>query len=102
MSLFSLFPLGATASLRFVSSLSPTLVQQPKVSDTANGVGAEVTSTSPTLVQQHKVSYIANGVGAEALDRMGPRADESVSGVGRKWRKGRKCDEGQEVGEGRK
>ena len=78
MSLFPLFALGATASLRFVTSTSPTLVQQHKVSDTANGVGAEVTSTSSTLVQQHKVSYTANGVGAEALDHMGARADESV------------------------
>ena len=78
MSLLPLFPFGATASLRLVSSMSPTLVQQHKPSDTANGVGAEV------------------------LDYMGPRADESVSGVGRKWGKGSECGQGQEGGEGRK
>ena len=49
--------LGATASLRFASS------------------------KSPTLVQQHKVSYTANGVGVEVLDHMGARADELVYGT---------------------
>ena len=55
MSLFPLFALGVTAAMRFVSF------------------------KSPTLVQQLKVSYTANGVGAEVLDHMGHSAGEPVS-----------------------
>ena len=42
VSLSALFSLGVTTSLCFVASTSPTLVRQPKVFITANGVGAEV------------------------------------------------------------